>query len=79
MNGRRAHTAQEIDDTRRWTAMTALGAAIYGGFFALAALWLFLTADEGDQTQEQDLSNSDSFAAGSLVSSSMVSSHSGEK
>lgn len=59
--------------------MTALGAAIYGGFFALAALWLFLTADEGDQTQEQDLSNSDSFAAGPLVSSSMVSSHSGEK
>lgn len=25
--------------------MTALGAALYGGFFALAALWLFVTAD----------------------------------
>lgn len=25
--------------------MTGLGAAIYGGFFALAALWLFLTSD----------------------------------
>ena len=27
------------------TEMTGLGAAIYGGFFALAALWLFWTSD----------------------------------
>ena len=62
--------------------MTALGAALYGGFFALAALWLFLTADDSsaeDQLQEQDLSNSDSFAAGPLVSSSMLVSHSSQK
>jgi hypothetical protein len=60
--------------------MTALGAAIYGGFFALAALWLFLTSDTADdQLQEQDFSNADSFAAGSLGSSSMLVSHSSEK
>ncbi len=27
--------------------MTGLGAAIYGGFFVLAALWLFVTSDAG--------------------------------
>lgn len=62
--------------------MTALGAAIYGGFFALAALWLFLTSDDStgaDQLQEQDLSNSDSFAAGPVGSSFMLVSHSSEK
>jgi hypothetical protein len=25
--------------------MTALGAAIYAGFFGIAALWLFMTSD----------------------------------
>ncbi|MDX6230684.1 MAG: hypothetical protein QOI76_4074 [Frankiales bacterium] len=29
--------------------MTGLGAAIYGGFFALAALWLIVTAEGQDQ------------------------------
>ncbi|MCW2688217.1 MAG: hypothetical protein JWR37_3107 [Mycobacterium sp.] len=29
--------------------MTGLGAAIYGGFFALAALWLLITPDGGDE------------------------------
>jgi len=46
--------------------MTGLGAALYGGFFGLAALWLFLTADRApepdavpDQIQRPDRSNSD--------------------
>jgi hypothetical protein len=49
--------------------MTALGAAVYGGFFGLAALWLFLTADRTepgdapDQAQRPDLSNSESASA----------------
>jgi hypothetical protein len=34
--------------------MTALGATIYGGFFGLAALWLFLTADRGELAQDAD-------------------------
>lgn len=44
--------------------MTALGAALYLGFFALAALWLFMTADGADQDQVPDSSNSASTAAG---------------
>lgn len=53
--------------------MTGLGAAIYGGFFALAALWLFLTSDyagfgRGRQVQEPDLSNSTSDDAAADVS-----------
>jgi len=47
--------------------MTGLGAALYGGFFGLAALWLFLTADRGpepdaapDQGQRPERSNSES-------------------
>ena len=32
--------------------MTGLGATLYGGFFGLAALWLFLTADRGEAPQE---------------------------
>ena len=48
--------------------MTALGAVVYGGFFLLAALWLVVTgdydvADEPDQTQPQDRSNSPSASA----------------
>lgn len=31
--------------------MTALGAAIYGGFFALAALWLVATGERDSQGQ----------------------------
>jgi hypothetical protein len=43
--------------------MTGLGAALYGGFFALAALWLFMTSDAGsgssdDQGQAPERSNS---------------------
>lgn len=53
--------------------MTGLGAAIYLGFFALAALWLFMTADgfggrtadrdAEDQTQRPVFSNSRSASA----------------
>ena len=49
--------------------MTGLGASIYVGFFALAALWLFLTSDgpltrdPDDQTQRPDRSNSTSTSA----------------
>jgi hypothetical protein len=44
-----------IDRERR--EMTGLGAAIYGGFFALAALWLFVTSDYAAfsrEDQDQD-------------------------
>jgi hypothetical protein len=49
--------------------MTGLGAALYGGFFALAALWLFMTSDAGsgsgdDQGQNPERSNSTNTAAG---------------
>ena len=49
--------------------MTGLGASIYVGFFALAALWLFLTSDgpltrdSDDQSQQPDRSNSTSTPA----------------
>lgn len=56
--------------------MTALGAAIYLGFFAVAALWLFLTAD---QDQVPDRSNSDSTAAGPDGSSPWLVSQSASK
>jgi hypothetical protein len=47
--------------------MTGLGATIYIGFFALAAVWLFLTSDwvggeADDQGQRPDRSNSASTA-----------------
>lgn len=48
--------------------MTVLGAFIYLGFFALAALWLFVTA-ETDQDQLPDRSNSESTSEDSEVSS----------
>jgi hypothetical protein len=50
--------------------MTGLGAAIYGGFFVLAALWLSMTGDSdnaggfGDQGQRPERSNSTSVSAG---------------
>ncbi len=68
--------------------MTALGAALYGGFFALAALWLFLTSEGSPvgtepggpgQGQRQDLSNSTNRSAESLGSSPMLVSHSSLK
>ncbi|MDT5068071.1 MAG: hypothetical protein QOK02_4226 [Mycobacterium sp.] len=47
--------------------MTGLGATLYGGFFALAALWLFMTSDAGngggDQGQSPERSNSTNTAA----------------
>jgi hypothetical protein len=66
--------------------MTGLGAALYGGFFGLAALWLFLTADRGpeigdapDQLQEPDRSNSDSASAADAGSRSWCASHASSK
>jgi hypothetical protein len=65
--------------------MTVLGAVIYGGFFAIAALWLFLTSDyagfrRGDrQDQAPERSNSDSTFAADEVASPLVLSHSSSK
>ncbi len=58
--------------------MTVLGAFIYLGFFALAALWLFLTA-ETDQDQLPDRSNSESTSEDSEVSSPWALSQSASK
>lgn len=64
--------------------MTGLGAAIYGGFFALAALWLFLTSDyvgsgADDQDQRPERSNSTNTAADADGSSPWLVSHSSSK
>jgi hypothetical protein len=63
--------------------MTTLGAALYGGFFGIAALWLFMTSDgvgrRGDQSQVPERSNSVSTAAESEVSSPALASHSSLK
>lgn len=64
--------------------MTGLGASIYLGFFALAALWLFLTSDgplmgRNDQGQDPDRSNSTSTEANPEGSSPWLVSHSSEK
>jgi hypothetical protein len=64
--------------------MTGLGAAIYGGFFALAALWLFLTSDyagsgTNDQDQRPERSNSMSTDADAEGSSPRLLSHSSSK
>ncbi|BBZ09193.1 hypothetical protein MDOR_33620 [Mycolicibacterium doricum] len=65
--------------------MTGLGASIYLGFFALAAIWLFLTADgplsgrSDDQRQTQDRSNSTSTSADSDESMPWLLSHSSQK
>lgn len=58
--------------------MTVLGATIYLGFFALAAFWLFLTA-ETDQDQLPERSNSDSTSADSDRSSPWALSQSASK
>ena len=58
--------------------MTVLGAFIYLGFFALAALWLFLTA-ETDQDQLPERSNSESTSEDSEVSSPWALSQSASK
>jgi hypothetical protein len=69
--------------------MTGLGAAIYFGLFAIAALWLFATserfADLGvfgrrlDQTQRPERSNSASTVADSAGSNPWLVSHSASK
>jgi hypothetical protein len=65
--------------------MTGLGASIYLGFFALAALWLFLTSDgplsgrADDQGQRPDRSNSTNTSAGLEGSSPWLVSHSSQK
>lgn len=65
--------------------MTGLGASIYLGFFALAALWLFLTSEgpltrgSGDQYQRPDRSNSASKSADSAGISPWLVSHSSQK
>ena len=63
--------------------MTGLGAALYCGFFALAALWLFATPDDPvepeDQGQRPERSNSASATAGPEGSSSWLASHSSLK
>jgi hypothetical protein len=68
--------------------MTGLGASIYLGFFALAALWLFLTSDgpltgraggSDDQGQRPERSNSTSTSVHSDGSSPWALSHSSLK
>ncbi len=65
--------------------MTGLGASIYLGFFALAALWLFLTSDgplmdrSDDQRQRPVRSNSTSTSAHADGSSPWLVSHSSQK
>lgn len=63
--------------------MTTLGAALYGGFFGIAALWLFLTSDavgrRGDQGQAPVSSNSASTLDDSAGSSPALASHSSLK
>ncbi len=65
--------------------MTGLGASIYLGFFALAAIWLFLTADgplsggSDDQRQTQDRSKPASTSADSDGSMPWLLSHSSQK
>jgi hypothetical protein len=65
--------------------MTGLGAAIYGGFFGLAALWLFWTADraeaspQGGQSSEPVRSNSISVEAALVGSSPCSASQSSQK
>ena len=67
--------------------MTGLGAAIYFGLFAIAALWLFATSDRfqrgafqgGDQAQRPVRSNSWSTAAEADESIPFELSHSSSK
>jgi hypothetical protein len=65
--------------------MTGLGASIYLGFFALAALWLFLTSDGPvggeleDQSQRPDRSNPASTSADADGSSPWLATHSSLK
>ena len=79
----------ECEDTERSLStrgneMTGLGAAVYGGFFALAALWLYMTADgdvvlDDDQGQQPERSNSSSDNDASVGSSPCFASQSSSK
>lgn len=65
--------------------MTGLGALLYCGFFALAALWLFATSDyrvafnAGRQTHVPERSNSDNAPAAAGKSSPRLLTHSSSK
>lgn len=63
--------------------MTALGAVVYTGFFALAALWLLATgveaAEDRAYSQRQVRSNSARTAAGPVGSSPCCTSQSSLK
>jgi hypothetical protein len=62
--------------------MTALGATLYFGFFASAALWLFATGRDDrrpDQDQRPERSNSISVSAGTVGSSPFSASQSSQK
>lgn len=67
--------------------MTGLGATMYFGLFAIAALWLFATSDRfsfsafqgGDQAQRPERSNSWSTDADSEGSNPWLASHSESK
>ena len=65
--------------------MTGLGATLYCGFFALAALWLLVTSegpvagDPDDQGQRPERSNSTSTEAKPEGSSPWLVSHSSQK
>jgi hypothetical protein len=65
--------------------MTGLGASIYLGFFALAALWLFLTSDgpltgrSDDQGHRPERSNSTRTSVHSEGSSPWLVTHSSQK
>ena len=65
--------------------MTGLGASVYLGFFALAALWLFLTSDgpltgrSDDQGQRPERSNSTRTSVHSEGSSPWLVTHSSQK
>ena len=65
--------------------MTGLGATLYCGFFALAALWMLVTSegpvagDPNDQGQRPERSNSTNTSAELEGSSPCVASHSSQK
>jgi len=66
--------------------MTGLGAAIYFGLFAVAAVWLFMTSERfrgsdkwTDQSQRPDRSNSMSTFDDSEGSNPWLVSHSASK
>jgi len=74
---------EKAHHTKEEGTMTTLGAALYGGFFGIAALWLFLTSDavggRRDQRQVPERSNSASTALGADASNPALASHSSLK